>query len=125
MSTVPLPAMADEEVSAANIFDSTHQSPSLQQASFFRHAITLAQILSGILNQIYEPWRQLEAKKLDDMEEAKQNLCAKSISCYIQLDQDLDQFEAGLPEPLCSTSTAFQLYDTAVLRQQRHVLRAR
>lgn len=122
MSTVQLPSVPDDEISANTAIESTQCARSTTNVTFFAEAIRLGQILNGILNQIYEPWRQHEANrtKIDD-----DDFSMQYIPDFIQLDRDMDKFEAGLPTAFQWSTDVSKLNGGSCLLQQRHVLRSR
>lgn len=122
-SKAPLPSMPDEEISASLWPEASHHDQPQGRKGFFFMAIKLSQILNGILNQIYEPWRQNEAIFQDTLNE--ESIYPQLCSSFMQLDQDLDRFEVGLPEVFQCTTDMPTRNDTSMSRQQKYVLRLR
>ncbi|KAH9213531.1 hypothetical protein DL95DRAFT_506356, partial [Leptodontidium sp. 2 PMI_412] len=123
MSKVPLPSAPDEDISASVSVGNEDNDADVCTTNFFAEAVKLSHILNRILGQIYDPWKEHEAS--NRTKAADEKYYAQQVSSIIELDHDLDSFEAGVPEALHWSTETPTLHSCSALPHQRHALRTR
>ncbi|KAH6700590.1 fungal-specific transcription factor domain-containing protein [Leptodontidium sp. MPI-SDFR-AT-0119] len=123
MSKVPLPSAPDEDISASVSVGNEDNDADVCTTNFFAEAVKLSHILNRILGQIYDPWKEHEAS--NRTKAADEKYYAQQVSSIIELDHDLNSFEAGVPEALHWSTETPTLHSCSALPHQRHALRTR
>ncbi|KLO96717.1 transcription activator protein acu-15 [Fusarium fujikuroi] len=122
-STAPLPSISDEKFCTQNLASCDGNKNDFPAATFFAESIKLSHILRQILGHIYDPWKKPEVEKGTGFDERKRY--RKYVSSTMAFDDELDRFEAELPEVLRLSSDTTKTHIGSILAQQRHVLRSR
>lgn len=115
----------DEECTNTSGPSGSHEHASAAwTTSFFVETSKLYRILDNILGQIYDPWKESEACRAPENNRSGPER-ERQISRIIEIDTELNKFEAGVPSHLHWSKSTPDADQSDVLRRQQNVLRTR